>query len=74
MVNLPQLLSNQVIEDLRTKRNTLETDYQDKLQTFKPSYPAMMQISSQIAEIDQQIAARGADAEGLLQGGLRDRP
>ena len=46
-----------VIEDLRAKRNTLESDYQDKLQTFKPSYPAMMQLSSQIAEIDRQLAA-----------------
>jgi uncharacterized protein involved in exopolysaccharide biosynthesis len=55
-INLPQLLTNPVIESLRTKRNTLSTEYQDKLETFKPSYPEMMQLSSQIAEIDRQLA------------------
>jgi polysaccharide biosynthesis transport protein len=56
-INLPQLLLNPTIELLRTKRKGLETDYQEKLQTYKPSYPAMMQISSQIAEIDRQLAS-----------------
>jgi len=55
-INLPQLLSNGVIEGLRTKRNALETEYQEKLETFKPSYPAMVQLSNQIAEIDRQLA------------------
>lgn len=56
-INLPQLLSNVTIETLRTNRNALEADYQEKLETFKPSYPAMVQISNQIAEIDRQLAA-----------------
>jgi polysaccharide biosynthesis transport protein len=55
-INLPQLLSNPVIEALRTKRSTLETEYQQKLQTFKPSYPDMVQLSNQIGEIDRQLA------------------
>lgn len=55
-INLPQLLSNGLIDGLRQKRNALETEYQEKLETFKPSYPAMMQISNQIAEIDRQLA------------------
>jgi polysaccharide biosynthesis transport protein len=56
-INLPQLLSSSTVETLRSKRNALEADYQDKLETFKPSYPAMMQISNQIAEIDRQLAS-----------------
>jgi polysaccharide biosynthesis transport protein len=55
-INLPQLLTNPVIETLRSKRNALQTDYQDKLETFKPSYPEMMQLSNQVAEIDRQLA------------------
>jgi succinoglycan biosynthesis transport protein ExoP len=55
-INLPQLLTNPVIEALRTKHNTLQTEYQDKLETFKPSYPEMMQLSNQLAEIDRQLA------------------
>lgn len=56
-INLPQLLANGTIEALRSKRNVLQTEYQEKLEMFKPSYPAMMQISNQIAEIDRQLAA-----------------
>ena len=57
VINLPQLLSNGMIETLRSKRNALQTEYQNKLETFKPSYPKMMQLSNQIVEIDRQLAA-----------------
>jgi polysaccharide biosynthesis transport protein len=56
-INMPQFLSNSVIDGLRAKRNALETEYQEKLETFKPSYPAMVQISNKIAEIDRQLAS-----------------
>jgi polysaccharide biosynthesis transport protein len=56
-VNLPQFLTNKVIEGLRDKRNALVTEYQEKLETFKPSYPAMVQINNKISEIDRQILA-----------------
>jgi succinoglycan biosynthesis transport protein ExoP len=55
-INLPQLLSSPVIEGLRAKRNTLESEYQQKVETFKPSYPAMVELSNQIAEVDRQLA------------------
>ena len=54
-INLPQLLSNPVIEELRTKRSSLVTEYQQKLQMFKPSYPDMVQLHNQIDEIDRQL-------------------
>ena len=56
-INLPQLLSNSVINTLRGKRKELETEYQEKLENFKPGYPAMMQISNKIKEIDRQLAS-----------------
>ncbi len=55
-INLPQLLSNKVVEGLRDQRNALVTEYQEKLETFKPSYPAMVQISNKIKEIDRQLS------------------
>ena len=55
-IDLPQFLSNKVIEGLRSQRNALVVDYQQKLETYKPSYPAMVQIANKIAEIDRQIA------------------
>ena len=56
-INLPQFLSNSVIETLRGKRKELETEYQEKLENFKPGYPAMVQISNKMREIDRQLAA-----------------
>ena len=55
-INMPQLLSNTTIAGLRDKRNLLVTEYQEKLETYKPSYPAMVQIKNKIAEIDRQLA------------------
>lgn len=56
-INLPQFLANKVIEELRTKRKELDTQYQENLENFKPGYPVMVQISNKIREIDKQIAA-----------------
>jgi polysaccharide biosynthesis transport protein len=56
-INVPQLLTNPVIEGLRAKRSVLQTEYQQRLETFQPSYPAMVQLSNQMAEIDRQLAA-----------------
>lgn len=55
-INLPQLLSNPAIEGLRTKLSVLTTEYQQKLGTFKPNYPDMVQINNQIEEIKRELA------------------
>lgn len=55
-VNLPQFLLNPVIQGLRATRNTIDSEYKEKLQTFKPGYPAMVQLESRMREIDRQIA------------------
>ena len=68
-INLPQLLSNSVIDGLRGKRKTLALDYQEKLETFKPSYPAMVQIKNQIDEIDRQITAEVQAIRESLKAG-----
>ena len=54
-LNLPQFLLNPVIQGLRAARNTLDGEYKEKLQTFKPGYPAMVQLLSRMKEIDRQI-------------------
>ncbi|MEQ1718408.1 MAG: polysaccharide biosynthesis tyrosine autokinase [Hyphomicrobium sp.] len=56
-MDLPQILTSGVIDGLRTKRNELSTEYKDKLETFKPGYPAMTQIQNRINEIDRQLAS-----------------
>ncbi len=56
-ISLPQILTNHVIDALRAQKNALDTEYQEKLENFKPGYPAMVQISAKMKEIDRQIAA-----------------
>jgi capsular exopolysaccharide synthesis family protein len=56
-ISLPQLLTNRVIDTLRAQRKGFETEYQEKLENFKPSYPTMVQLSNKMKEIDRQIAA-----------------
>src|SRR5262249_46487778 len=46
-INMSQLLDNPVIATLRGQRKSLLLDYEQKLTTFKPSYPAMVQITDQ---------------------------
>jgi len=52
---LPQQLENELIKSLKQERAKREADYQDKLKTFKPGYPAMQQIRAQIDELTEQI-------------------
>ena len=55
ITSLKEVLASKVIEDLRTTRSKLLTDYQDKRLLFKADYPEMRQLSSQIAEVDKRI-------------------
>jgi polysaccharide biosynthesis transport protein len=56
-INLPQLLTNPVIEGLRVKLSALATEYQQKLGTFKPNYPDMVMLNNQIEEIKRELTA-----------------
>ena len=67
-IDLPQLLGDKAIEGLRAKRKELAIEYQQKLQTFKPSYPAMVQIKNQLDEIDRQLATETQTIKDSLKG------
>jgi polysaccharide biosynthesis transport protein len=67
-INLSQLLTNSVIDGLRARRNELKRDYQEKLQTFKPSYPAMVEIAQQIREVDRQLDTEVRTIRASLKG------
>lgn len=52
----PLMLQNGGVQALRSTRGKLEAEYQEKLLTYKPGYPLMVQIKSQIEQIDKQLA------------------
>jgi polysaccharide biosynthesis transport protein len=47
---------NSIIQTLQQGRAKMLTDYQEKLRLFKPGYPVMQQLDSQIKEVEKQIA------------------
>ncbi len=53
----PAMLQNAGVQALRVTRGKLESEYQEKLLTYKPGFPLMQQIRSQIEQIDKQLAA-----------------
>ncbi len=52
----PLMMENQGVQALRATRAKLEAEYQEKLLVYKPAYPLMQQIKSQIDNIDKQLA------------------
>ena len=55
-INVPQLLSDEAMKTLLSKRTELNIEYQQKLKTFKPLYPGMVELRAKLDEIDRQIA------------------
>ena len=53
---------------MRAKRKELAIEYQQKLQIFKPDYPAMVQIKNQLDEIDRQLADEAKTLKESLKG------
>lgn len=54
---LPEVLLSSIVGQLKNRRTELLSEYQEKLRIFKPGYPAMEQLKSQIDEIDRQLAS-----------------
>lgn len=49
------MLADPVLQALQQQRAKLLSQYQDQLQTFKPDYPTMLALKSQINEVQKQI-------------------
>ncbi len=57
-LGLPQVMADRAVQTARERRAQLMTDYQDKLNVLKPAFPEMIQLRSQISELDRQIKAQ----------------
>lgn len=53
--SLEQVLKSEGLEKLRGKLAELNAEYQQKLAFFKPGFPEMQQLRSQIREIENQL-------------------
>lgn len=55
-LEISEIRANETVQENRKLRSELSAQYQQKLNVFKPSYPEMVQLKSQISELDQQLA------------------
>ena len=55
-LEIAEIRNNQTVQENRKLRSELSAQYQQKLNVFKPSYPEMVQLRSQISELDAQLA------------------
>jgi GumC protein len=65
--SLPQVVSSPLIQNLMQTRAQLSADYQQKLATFKPDYPEMRRLRSQINEVGRQINTQIASVRGSIK-------
>lgn len=61
------MLSSPVLQGLFQQQATLQTQYQDKLQTFKPDYPDMRALRGQIDSVQKQITAEYANVRASVK-------
>lgn len=54
-LGLSQVVASPLIQRLREQRAQLRGEYQNRLATYKPDYPDMQRLASQVSEIDLQI-------------------
>ncbi len=51
------MLSNLLVQSLRTEQANMVNEYEQKLSMFKPEYPEMQQLKARIKENTKQINA-----------------
>src|SRR5690606_31744253 len=61
------MLANSIIRTLQQQRASLQAEYQQKLQVFKPEYPEMKQLEGQIAAVDKQIGQELANIRASVK-------
>jgi succinoglycan biosynthesis transport protein ExoP len=67
--SVTEVLESPTIQALRQQRANLQVQYQEKLSIFKPEHPTMVQLKSQMTELDKQIASEVS----TVKGGIRSQ-
>jgi capsular exopolysaccharide synthesis family protein len=61
------MLTDSNVRILQQQKATLQGEYQQKLQVFKPDYPEMKQLQGQIDAVDKQIASALGDVRSSVR-------
>src|SRR5690606_8524548 len=60
-------IGNSILNTLQQQRATLNAQYQQQLQTYKPEYPSMQALKGQIDEVDRQISQERASVRAGIK-------
>lgn len=64
---LSAVIENKVVQEFKARKAKLEADYQEGLKIYKPAYPRMVQIESQIAEMQAKINEEISQVRGAIK-------
>ncbi len=64
---LPEVMENDVVKSLKERKTQLEAEYREGLKIFKPAYPKMQQLESQIEETRNAINAEIQNVKALIR-------
>lgn len=56
-----ETINNPTVQSLRSQRASLESEYQEKLNLFRPDYPDMVRLKSRIDALGEQIRAESGN-------------
>lgn len=65
--SIPEVMANGSYQALVQQRIQLQSQYEEKLATFRPDYPEMVELKARIDELDSQIR----DAAVSIRDGIR---
>ena len=71
LMTLPEVLQNPTIQRLTEQRALLDAEYQQKLSTYQPDYPEMVQLNARIDEADSQIRTIAGNIRSSIQSEYR---
>jgi polysaccharide biosynthesis transport protein len=72
--NLPnskELLDSKTLSVFRERKAQLEAEYQDQLKIYKPGFPKMQQLQSQIDDVEKKIQSETVAIKASLEGSAR---
>ena len=64
---IPEVTNSLVIQQLRTEYSSLERQYSEKSKMYKPDYPEMVRLNSQMEQLQKRI---GIETEDIYQNAL----
>lgn len=68
LLSLPEVLSNQAVQQMLQQRAQLQAQFQQLQERLKPGHPQIQQAAAQLKELDSQIATLASGIRASIRG------